>query len=470
MTWLWRQRLLVILLLAFGLRMGVFFAFPAVFAFDQTDDLHGSRAYDEYAQNLLATGVYGRSAGTPDAIIPPLYSVVVAAVYGVAGRSATAIALVHSALDLISIALLYHIVRRLFRGGPLWGQPPGEWAGLLAALLMAFYPYLVFQNLTLNDTALFIALMHGFILAVVLLRERPRMDRAGILLAALAGVVLGLATLGRAQLVLFAPFVGLWFLFRLDLRQTITRLLPVALISLLVLLPWMARNYGVYGQFVALSLNSGENVYQGNNAQTVPFLRAGYDVQWVAGPGGGTGATRQAEDAYQHNEDLMNAGLAYLRANPSAIPELLWVKFQVHWSVDVAPRNNPLPGQKLSVVDGQFQVQDADGHVLQDVATIAAYSGGFFEEVGRPLHRIYFGVLLALAAAGVLLSLAQWREVSLLWFVQIAATLTFVLFHPSTRYRAPTDPLLFAFAAFAVVWLAQRWWARRSLNPAGSAA
>jgi hypothetical protein len=36
----------------------------------------------------------------------------------------------------------------------------------------------------------------------------------------------------------------------------------------------------------------------------------------------------------------------------------------------------------------------------------------------------------------------------------------YMFFHPSTRYRVPTDPMLFLFSAFAIVWIAgrlQRW-------------
>jgi hypothetical protein len=60
-----------------------------------------------------------------------------------------------------------------------------------------------------------------------------------------------------------------------------------------------------------------------------------------------------------------------------------------------------------------------------------------------------------------------WREVSLLWFVQISMTLVYVAFHPSTRYRVPTDPLWFPFSAYALVW-AWRWYQERTMKPSPS--
>jgi hypothetical protein len=60
-------------------------------------------------------------------------------------------------------------------------------------------------------------------------------------------------------------------------------------------------------------------------------------------------------------------------------------------------------------------------------------------------------------------SLRHWREVSLIWFVQIGMMVVYVLFHPSTRYRVPTDPLLFALSAYALLWVWLRF--RRGTNP-----
>jgi hypothetical protein len=54
--------------------------------------------------------------------------------------------------------------------------------------------------------------------------------------------------------------------------------------------------------------------------------------------------------------------------------------------------------------------------------------------------------------------------VSLLWFVQINMTLAYMVFHPSTRYRLPSDPLLIVFSAVAILALAA--WAVRASRPA----
>lgn len=462
-TVLQRQPLAVVTAAAVLLRLAVLLLFPAVFAFEQTGDIHGSTAYDLYARNLVETGVYGREAGQPDAVLPPLYSALLAAVYSTLGRSSLAVGGLHILLDACSIIMLYHITRRLLAAA---GPQRARWTALLAALFFAGYPYLIFQNLTLNDTALWVALLHAFVLLLALLRERPAMDRGTLLLAGAAGLVLGLATLARALLPPLALLAALWFLFRLDLRQTLLRLLPVALVGVLVVLPWTARAYGIYGQFVAVSLNSGENLYQGNNPQTLPILRAGYDVQWSDGP---PTSTREMTPL-ERNNVLMQEGLRYLRENPQAIPELFWAKFQVHWSIEVAPLRNLRAGEQLRVVDGQVQIITGQGdHSGFDAAMDLYEDEPLFNRVGRTVHVLYYGSLFFLALAGLALSRLYWRDVALLWFVQISMTAMYVLFHPSTRYRSPSDPLLFVFSAYALVVLAGWLWARRA-RPAAAPA
>src|SRR5689334_22344967 len=98
-----QHKLALVLAISLLVRLVVFFAFPKVFRFEQTGAIHGSDAYDFYAQNLLQTGIYGRYAGTPDALIPPLYSFALAGVYGLIGRGGLQVALFHTLLDCLSI-------------------------------------------------------------------------------------------------------------------------------------------------------------------------------------------------------------------------------------------------------------------------------------------------------------------------------------------------------------------------------
>jgi hypothetical protein len=275
------------------------------------------------------------------------------------------------------------------------------------------------------------------------------------LIAALGGLVLGLSMLTRPIMPLLAVLVAVWFLFRLNLVQTVLRLLPVAIIGAAVMIPWIARNYALYNAFVPMTTTSGANFWQGNSEFTVRYLRAGYDVQW-------TSPVEEAAKQGTREADAERFALAlqFLRENPDKIPELLWVKFSVHWSIDIMPRLNPVEGVLPRLdYDGTPIIDESSGDLalggLPPGDPVGAYSTPTFE-AGRIIHRFYFGGLLLLAIIGVALTLKQWREVSLLWFVQISMTITYVIFHPSTRYRVPSDPMLFLFSAYAIVWVWDR--------------
>ncbi len=105
--------LLLIIILAAVARIAVLLVFSDVFDFVQNGVVQGSDAYDAYAQNLLTTGVYGRTPGVADASIPPLYSYALAVVYGVIGRGYLQVGLFHILLDSLSIVMLYQIGKRL---------------------------------------------------------------------------------------------------------------------------------------------------------------------------------------------------------------------------------------------------------------------------------------------------------------------------------------------------------------------
>jgi hypothetical protein len=250
-----------------------------------------------------------------------------------------------------------------------------------------------------------------------------------------------------------------WFLFRLSFVQTVIRLLPVALVGGLVLAPWIIRNFVEFDAFIPMTTTSGANFWQGNSPYTIPYFRAGYDVQWTSPD------DMKTEDPYSREADAERFALAFqfLRENPGKIPELLWVKFLVYWSIDISPRYNPTAGElprldyQGNVIADTNEQGDMELGGLPPGDPVDEYSTPLFDKVGRTVHRLYFGGLFLLALAGIALSARCWREVSLLWFVQISMTIVYVIFHPSTRYRVPTDPMLFIFSAYALVWIGQRY-------------
>ncbi len=129
----------------------------------------------------------------------------------------------------------------------------------------------------------------------------------------------------------------------------------------------------------------------------------------------------------------------------------------MYWSIDLTPRRNPANGvlPRLDYHGNVIAGTDAQGNLqLGDLPPgdpVSIYSEPLFDQIGRFIHRFYFGGLFFLALFGIATTLRDWRQVSLLWFVQISMTLVYLFFHPSTRYRVPSDPLLFLFSAYGLI-------------------
>jgi glycosyltransferase involved in cell wall biosynthesis len=437
-----RRTFVWLLVAAAAARLGTFAAFQRVFDFEATGIVHGSAAYDTYARNLLATMTYGLQPGVPDAVLPPLYSAMLAAVYSVFGRGGLPVVLFNVICDLIALVALHRLGARLF--------PAGAAVGTLAAACTAFYPYLIFQSVTVVDTSIFVALLYVFLALAVGLRDAAG-GRTILLRGALCGAILGLATLTRPITPPLVALVAVWLTLAVGARGMLTRMLPVTLTAALVLTPWVWRNTELFGRVVPLTTNAGSNLWQGNNPNTVAYLRAGYDVQWTPPP------RIDAVDPLGPEADvqLYQHAVAFLRQHPDAIPSLLWTKLRVQWSIDVSPRVNPSPdGPPAAPGLVTAHVDRGGGVYLTGVSPdepVAMYARPLFDSVGRSVHKLYWGSLFTLGIVGVLLSLKRWQSVALALCPAMALTIVYVVTHPSTRYRAPGDPGWFLFAAVALL-------------------
>jgi hypothetical protein len=86
---------------------------------------------------------------------------------------------------------------------------------------------------------------------------------------------------------------------------------------------------------------------------------------------------------------------------------------------------------------------------LVDDAVLQYHTTSF--QLARVVHVLYFAPLLLLGVIGVGLAWRSKLEIGPLVAVMVAVTITYLIFHPSTRYRAPADPFVFVLSAYAAV-------------------
>jgi hypothetical protein len=167
----------------------------------------------------------------------PLYSSFVAAVLA-AGGDLIAVGVAQHALGALTAAAAFGLGRASY----------GRWAGLIAGLAVAVSgPLLIYEHYLMAESLFTLLLTVAALILIVALRERGR----AWLFA--AGVAFGLAALTRPVGQAAIPVaLGLPVVLALPRwRDGARRAALVGLGLLIVLLPWMLRNWAIHGAFGA---------------------------------------------------------------------------------------------------------------------------------------------------------------------------------------------------------------------------
>ena len=277
------------------------------------------QAYVTVAGNVVAGQGYTYS-GEPTALRPPLYTFLVAACMGVAGRLwPLVLRLVQFLLGLATVFLGARAAKRL------WGSP----AGPAAALLLLYCPTLVYPTSTVSPEAL-----AAFLVAAVFYCAVENLENDWQ--PALGGVAIGLATLAKEVVpVLGVPFVVLYLR-----RGSLRALGMIVLASAVVVSPWALRNYlalgtptlstlGGYGLVDALTNPQGR-AQAGEASQTRAVLG------WGLGDYERNGRSVPYPPEAQMDAAAKRTWLRIVRARPGWPLETLPVKLSWFWlSTDI---------------------------------------------------------------------------------------------------------------------------------------
>ena len=355
----------------------------------------------------------------------PLYYYMLAGIYRLFGVN---IALARF-IGVILGAVTCYLIARL--GAALGGWVVGLIAGLLAAVYWPLVHYDV-QLLTVGLEVLLNVLLLWLLLGMV------KSGRWWLFLA--AGIIWGLSTLARPNILAFAPGIIIWIWLGRKLATRPWRpSLAAALVfvgAILVILPVTIRNRVVGGEWVLIASNGGVNFYIGNNedADGITAIVPGTRPDWDGG----------YEDSHRIPEEELGRklgeaevssywfkkGLAWIGAHPGAWLKLMVLKFRLFWS-PVEILNNQPPG------------------------FFARLSGNFI------IFWIGFPIIACLGLAGLTSIRGDWRVWALPILYLVICMGSVILFFCNARYRLPIVPVLILLAAQGVVRLVQDVRARR---------
>ncbi|HVP11307.1 MAG TPA: glycosyltransferase family 39 protein [Phycisphaerae bacterium] len=221
-------------------------------------------AFNDYWARGLVTNDWTPPKGEPDPMIrvtpylrPPGYPYFLASAYRVFGLSYLTPRIVQMLLGLENCLLAFALARKWF----------GDGAGLVASALTAASWLLTYFEAQMQEVTLLTFLLLAFVYVASLW-----IDRRGLGLAFLAGLLLGLAGVTKPNPLLFAPVAVAWMWWVAGRRheRRATYLKAAAGLTagvILAVAPTTIRNYAVSGEPILISANSGLNLYIGNNEQ-----------------------------------------------------------------------------------------------------------------------------------------------------------------------------------------------------------
>ena len=249
----YRRLLAVVIVVALGLRV----AWVLWVSREPQDIFLDPTRYLGYAREIAAgRGMTEPITGQATAYYPPGYPWFLGIITWVSkpftDEPWLVAGLVQAVLGAASVGLAASVTKRL----------AGPTAALVAAVLYACYPNLVFHTGALLGETLYNFLFLGFL---ALLLSRPWDASFGMGRIVGAGVLLGLAVMVRPISLAVIPVVVLaWLWSRKDYRVTFRWTLALLAGLVLCILPWTVRNQVRLHAFVPISTNTGDNLCMGH--------------------------------------------------------------------------------------------------------------------------------------------------------------------------------------------------------------
>ncbi|MBN2564197.1 MAG: glycosyltransferase family 39 protein, partial [Candidatus Eisenbacteria bacterium] len=359
----------------------------------------------------------------------PLYPFFLAAVARVGGSGLQTVRIVQACLGVCSVYLVFLLARLTV----------GKRAGLVSAFLAAVYVPFIFFEAEILEITIVIAAVLGSLLMLVARRERP-----GPLTAAVAGALLGVAGMGKPNILLFAPVGALWLLMTRGAEARghrgrtgpRARTLSAALFFIAagcVVLPATIHNYRAEGDFIPVSSNGGINFFIGNHANSPGVFQVPPDMRFDLRAASQAAAERVAGRTLSAGEVSgfwTRETLRQIAADPAGWIRLAGRKFVLFWNHYEIPNHYHL----------------------------------YFVQTFAPVLRIpvgTFGVVAPLGVLGLALALLRRKKVGVLVVFGLTFMISVVAFFITGRYRLAVVPVLLVGAGYSVDWLWLRARARR---------
>ncbi|MEW5734389.1 MAG: tetratricopeptide repeat protein [Thermodesulfobacteriota bacterium] len=341
----------------------------------------------------------------------PLYPYFLALVYAVKPLASATPQMVQAVLDALACALAVISGRIFFSRA----------AGLLAGLMLCFFPMSLFFIGLLQKTTLTFFFFSALIFLLSLCQEKPTFFRW-----LFSGACLGLLVLCRENALALFPVVVFWLFVhfaRYPRKQLLAWYIALCAGLCMVLLPVAARNKAVGGAFVLTTSQFGANFYYGNGSdatgiyEPLSWGRASWRFEQDDARAAAEAALGRSLTPQQVNRYWTSRTFAEIRRDP-----LRWVRLLLFKSVLVL--NNVELGD------------------TQDVYTQSRWS----RLLSACLWALPFATLLGLSGFGLAVTAKGGKKLWILYALFATFWASVALFFYFDRYRFPLAAVLALFA------------------------
>ncbi len=397
------KKLILIFLVALLLRIGF------IMMLDNTVDVWGDW-WDELGlkiaggQGFWVNNPYFEG-GTPFySWRPPGFPFFLAGIYSVFGHSYLAAKIGLAVLSALSCILLFFIASDVLEN---------EKAGTWCSAIYAVYPPSIFWTGYLSPVTneIFLALL------IVLLILKWGKNKRSIHLIA-AGFFTGAAVLTRSNFFVMIPATAIFLLVKH--RKFLWKGMALYLLACLIILsPWIIRNYRIHKTFVLTSTEGGVVCYIANNEKSI-YQPSGY---WDPTGRQDEPVMEEIKGLSEVDTDryLYRAAISFIRENPGVYFRLVKGRLLRFWKL--SPHTFSGPGESYK----SYHVKIA---LLTNIP------------------------VFILAVLGFLFSLKRWRDFSFFYLLVIFWSVPIILFFKTIiRYREPLMPFLILAGVFALCFL-----------------
>ncbi|MBI5574565.1 MAG: glycosyltransferase family 39 protein [Elusimicrobia bacterium] len=330
---------------------------------------------------------------------PPGYVLFLAATYVSFGKSVVIVRIIQTVLGSLTCLIIYLIGKKIFC----------DLVGKIASVLLSLYPYAIAYAGDILSETFYTFLISITLLSIIIAVEQPSAKNQMFI-----GVLFGLTALTKATILPFYFIACFWIWWR---TKKIKNAFLAGIFTLLTICPWTIRNYLHYHKFILISFGYG-TLWTSNNDETMILETIGEKEQPAASDWDWT-PKRYKEliklPRIEAEKIFEKEAKEWIKNNPEKFRWLLKKRLIHFW------RLYPMMAYKW-----------------QKIAAM-----------------ITSGIYIPLCFIGIILSIKNFKNTSLLIFLFIVYTLVHLPFAVLIRYRVPVDPYIIIFASYTIhfIWI-----------------